>query len=158
MQWLVWPGGQPTLSNTTSPHNFPLPLSQWERQVLKSLCKMILAFLLNIKSFMNEWFVVWLRPKGGGWRVGDLIKSKARRSVFQKRSEIFVIVITQVIRPVKLGWTYYIKIYLFILCLELNQEPEIPQDWVFANQTWLKFIISTETPDWGVSAESALVG
>ena len=115
MQWLVWPGGQPTLSNTTSPHNFPLPLSQWERQVLKSLCKMILAFLLNIKSFMNEWFVVWLRPKGGGWRVGDLIKSKARRSVFQKRSEIFVIVITQVIRPVKLGWTYYIKIYLFIL-------------------------------------------
>ena len=46
--------------------------------------------------------------------MGDLIKSKARRSVFQKRSEIFVIVITQVIRPVKLGWTYYIKIYLFI--------------------------------------------
>ena len=80
MQWLVWPGGQPTLSNTTSPHNFPLPLSQWERQVLKSLCKMMLAFLLNIKSFMNEWFVVWLRPKGGGWRVegGGLNKKQGQ--------------------------------------------------------------------------------
>ena len=65
---------------------------------------------------------------------GDSIKSKARPGVFE-RSEIFLIATTQVIRPVKLGWIYYIKIYLFILCLELNQEPEIPQDSVFAKQT-----------------------